>query len=89
MTVGTSSHGHGQTSGSDDGGTLTKGVLNSRSLGHPGSSRGVEENINANRISLSHCKSLGRDKTLMVGTIDKELVGKEAVIKKLEITMFE
>ena len=66
-----------------------RGLIISCSIGHTGCSRGVEENINANRISLSHCKSLGRDKTLMVGTIDKELVGKEAVIKKLEITMFE
>ena len=36
MTVGTSSHGHGQNFGSDDGGTLEKGVLNFISLRHPG-----------------------------------------------------
>ena len=42
-----------------------------------------------NRIPLSHSKSLGRGKTLVVGTIDKELLGKETEIDKLEITKFE
>ena len=32
----TSSHGHSQTFGRDDGGTLTKGVLIFNSLRHPG-----------------------------------------------------
>ena len=41
------------------------------------------------RRPLSHYKSLGRGKTLVVGTIDKELLGKETEIDKLEITKFE
>ena len=36
VTVGPSSHGHGQTFGSNGGGTLAKGVLNFCSLRHPG-----------------------------------------------------
>ena len=37
------------------------------------------------RRLLSHSKSLGRVKTLVVGPIGKELLGKEAAIEKLEI----
>ena len=51
-TVGPSSHGHCQTFGSDYGGTLTKGVLNSHILRHPGGGRGLEENINVKRFPL-------------------------------------
>ena len=51
-----------------DDGTLTKVVLNFRSLRHPG---GEEET------------------SLVVGPIDKELLRKEAAIKKLERTTFE
>ena len=41
--VGTSSHGHGQTFGSDNDGTLTKVVLNFRSLRHPDGVGGVSK----------------------------------------------
>ena len=41
------------------------------------------------RIPFSHSKSLGRGEILVVGPIDKELLGKEAAIDKLERTMFE
>ena len=74
--VGPYSHGHGQTFGSNDGGTLTKGVINSISLRHPGGGRGVYENINLNRSPLSHSKSLSRGKTFEVGPIDKDVLGK-------------
>ena len=38
---------------------------------------------------LSHSKSLSRGGTLVVGPIDKELLGKEAAINKLKRTMFD
>ena len=41
------------------------------------------------RIPLSHFKSLGRGKTFVVRPIDKEIMGKEAAINKLEIMTFE
>ena len=41
------------------------------------------------RILLSHSKSLGGRKTLVVGPIDEELLGKEAATKILERTKFE
>ena len=41
------------------------------------------------RIPLSHFKSLGRGETFVVGPIDKEIMGKEAAINKLEIMTFE
>ena len=41
------------------------------------------------RRPLSHSKSLGGGNVLVVGPIDKELLGKEAAIKKLERTKFE
>ena len=41
------------------------------------------------RRPFSHSKSLGRRNTLVVGLINKELLGKEAAINKLERTMFE
>ena len=41
------------------------------------------------RRPLSHSKSLRREKTLVVGHVDKELLGKEAAIKKFEITTFD
>ena len=66
--VGPSIHDHSQTFGRNGDGTLTKVVLNFRSLRHPG---GEEET------------------SLAVGPIDKELLRKEAAIKKLERTTFE
>ena len=41
------------------------------------------------RIPLSHSNILGKGKNIMVGPIDKEHLGKEAAIKKSEITTFE
>ena len=41
------------------------------------------------RRPSSHSKSLGRGNTLVMGSIDKELLGKEAAIDKLERTMFD
>ena len=41
-----------------------------------------------NRIPLSNTKYLGRGKTFVVGTVDEDIMGKEATIKKLEITTF-
>ena len=75
--VGPSIHGHGQSFGRNDDITLTKGLINSHSFGHPGCGRGVEENIIVKRIHFSHSKSLGMDRTFVVVTIDKELLGKE------------
>ena len=66
-----------------------KGVLNSFILVHPSDGREVEENINVKRIPLSHSKYLVRGKYFVVGPIDKELLGKEAVIEKLEIMTFD
>ena len=45
--------------------------------------------MNVERRPLSHSKSLGRGETLVVRPIDKDLLGKEAAIDKLEITMFD
>ena len=45
--------------------------------------------MNMKRRPLSNSKSLGRGETLVVGPIDKELLGKEAAIDKLERTTFE
>ena len=42
-----------------------------------------------NRRPLSHSKSLGMGETLVVGPFDKELMGKEAAIDKLERAPFE
>ena len=42
-----------------------------------------------NRIPLSHYKSLVGGGALVVGPIDKELLGKDAAIDKLEIMNFE
>ena len=42
-----------------------------------------------NRIPLLHSKSLGMGNTLVVGPIDKELLGEEVVIKKLELMSSE
>ena len=74
--VGPYSHGHGQTFGSNDGGTLTMGVINSSSLRHSGGGSGVYKNINLKWSPLSHSKSLSRGKTFEVGPIDKEVLGK-------------
>ena len=41
------------------------------------------------RRPLSYSKSLGRRIVLVVGPIDKELLGKEAAINKLKRTMFD
>ena len=87
--VGPYSHGHGQTFESDDGGKPTKRLINSCSLGHPVGGRGVEANINVKRSSISHSKSLLRGKTFVVVPIDKAFLGKEAAIKKMEITTFD
>ena len=42
---GPSRYGHGQTFGSDNGGTLTKGLINLFSLGHPGGGRRVGKRL--------------------------------------------
>ena len=42
-----------------------------------------------NRITLSHSKSFGMGKTLVVGPIYKELLGKETAIDKLARITFE
>ena len=47
------------------------------------------ETLAAKRRPLSHSKSLGREIFLVVGPIDKELLGMEEYIKKLEITAFD
>ena len=41
------------------------------------------------RILISHSKSPDRGKTFVVGHIDKELLGREAAINKLERMMFD
>ena len=41
------------------------------------------------RRPFSHSKSLGRGETIVVGPIDKEILGKEAAINKLKRTMFD
>ena len=41
------------------------------------------------RRPLSHSKSLGRGETLVMGPIDKDLLGEGAAIDKLERTTFE
>ena len=51
--------------------------------------KGGEEKINVKRRPLSHSKSLGRGGTLVVGPIDKDILGKEVVFDKLEGTTFE
>ena len=79
--VGTYSHRHGQTFGGDDGGTFMKGVIKYFILGHPNGGRVVEENINVKRSSISHSKSLLRGTSFLVAPIDKEFLGKDAVIK--------
>ena len=61
---------------------MTKIVLNSHRIGHPGGGRGVEESINANMIPLTHYKSLVRGECFVEGPIDKKLLGKEATIDK-------
>ena len=68
---------------------MTKEVFNSCSFGYPASFIGTEENINVKRSPLSHSKSLSRGNCFVVGTIYKELLGKEAAIHELERTTFE
>ena len=45
--------------------------------------------MNVKRRTLSQFKPLGRGETLVVGPIDKDLLGKDADINKLEGTTFE
>ena len=45
--------------------------------------------MNVKRRPLSHYKSLGRGNTLVVGPIDKEILGKDTSINKFERMMFE
>ena len=70
-TVGTFIHGHGKTFGGNNDGTLMKGVIKYFILGHPGGGRGVEENINVKRSSISHSKYLLRGTSFLVAPIDK------------------
>ena len=73
--VGPYSHGHGQTFGSKDGGTLIMRVINFISLRNPGGGRAVYKYNNLKWSPLSHSKSLSRGKTFEVGPIDKEVLG--------------
>ena len=86
--VGCSSHCHGQTFGSNGGGTLTTRSLSSCSLRHLGGARGVDERIKTKRSAshnvLSQFEYLGSGENFVVDNIDKELPGNEAATEKLE-----
>ena len=58
---------------------MTKGVLKFCSL----------NTLAVKRRPLSHSKSLSRGESLVMGPIDKELMGNEATIEKSERTTFE
>ena len=58
---------------------MTRGVLQILAL----------ETLVVKRRPLSHSKSLGRREVLVVGPIDKDLMGKEVAIEKMERSMFD